>query len=236
MPFVRMMRMLSAMESGPLSGAALEALLQEPGRLGELQVLTADRALLKRMQSSNTTMQAVAGSTLAMPLVLDASDPDYLLTKQAGVLLASAIASQKMAAETRWRKAVINSHAALSHLVASPAGLNAFRSTASAFTVRQYSNSGGALVNLSGLAGSGAKYLVLGASTESSAAFNVELRPYKAGVPIGLISISAATGQDGVSGAGPMAMVIGGESAVPQFMRTSAENAYFSLRLLRCDI
>ena len=66
MPMVRAMRMLNAIEAGTTSGAQLESLLADPGRLGEMQALLAMRGQVKRMASSSTAMTAVAASATAV--------------------------------------------------------------------------------------------------------------------------------------------------------------------------
>ena len=66
MPMVRAMRLLNAIEVGTTSGAALETLLADPGRLGEWQQLLVLRGQMRRMAASSTAMTAVAASSTAM--------------------------------------------------------------------------------------------------------------------------------------------------------------------------
>lgn len=70
MPMVRAMRMLNAIEAGTLSGAQLQALLEDPGRLGEWNVLLGMRGQLRRITTNNNTMSAVAISSTAMEAIM----------------------------------------------------------------------------------------------------------------------------------------------------------------------
>lgn len=229
MPFVRMMRMLSAMESGQLSGAALEALLQEPGRLGELQVLILDRALRKRMYASVATLQALLNSTSATGALLDLMAADALATVPAA-LMASPLAVSKLLASSSKKMAVFNSGVALEALAANPTALAAFRAAPSAavFTTNLIN---GAAVAITGIVGTGS-YICLGASTDAASNPTVTIATRKQGTPATFV-VQKSTGADGTSGGGAMAVAIAQPLTVNH---TISGWVNISLRLLRCDI
>lgn len=158
MPFVRMMRMLSAMESGQLDGAGLEALLQEPGRLGELQVMLSDRALWKRARSSSETMASIFGSRAATAAALEIASVRVEIVESADLL-------GSLAAAAPAKMALSDSHAALVEIAANPAAVNILRS-ASGYAVTPFTSvaSGDASLPLSG-----ERYILLGMSTAASA-------------------------------------------------------------------
>lgn len=157
MPFVRMMRMLSAMESGQLSGAALEALLQEPGRVGELQVMLGERALWKRMKLSSATMTALLGSRTATATALANA------TARADIVASSTFMAQ-LAESAPAKMALSDSNAALLAVAATPGAVAALRS-ASKYALSQFA----AASSVPNLALPGERYILLGASTSASA-------------------------------------------------------------------
>ena len=73
MPMIRAMRLLNAVEAGTTSGAQLETLLADPGRLAEFSVLLAMRGQTRRMAASSTAMAAVIASSTAMTAVAASS-------------------------------------------------------------------------------------------------------------------------------------------------------------------
>ena len=69
MPMVRAMRLLNTLESGTTSGAQLQALLANPGNLGEWQSFMTLRGQMRRMFASTTARTAVLASATAMSQV-----------------------------------------------------------------------------------------------------------------------------------------------------------------------
>lgn len=221
MPFVRMMRMLSAMESGQLSGVALEALLQEPGRAGELQVIVADRSLRKRMLASTATMTSLAGSATGISVAF--ADAQMLAD-----LMASDAATRELARSAVGKVAVFNSSAALAALPASLIALTNFRNAPGASTLTISAGSSSA-VTLPGTV-AGGSYLCLGASATSTSAVPVTLNTYVRGT-VNPINLTASSGTSGTAVA--LATALAGPITRTQ-VGSAGGDQYF--RILRCDV
>lgn len=228
MPFVRMMRMLSAMESGQLDGAALEALLQEPGRAGELQVLIADRSLRKRMFASGATTDAILGSATARALLMEntAAYSDMLAIENSRKkLMASSIAWTAFVSKPAGKMAVFNSSPTLSDVVLNAAALDILRNApGSSTTTAVTSVAGGYQIN--GTV-AGASYLWLGASSNSSS-YSTTMSTYVRGTP-NPVAIQNAGGSTGIGQ--PIAMALTGP-----LVSTTPLASNFYIRILRCDI
>ena len=98
MPMVRAMRMLNAIEAGTTSGVQLQALLQDPGRLGEWQQLLVMRGQTRRIAASSTAMAAVAASSTAMAAVAASSTAMAAVVASSTAIAAVAASSTAMAA------------------------------------------------------------------------------------------------------------------------------------------
>ena len=69
MPMLRALRTLNNLESGALSGAALQTQLADTGRLGDLVSLLTQRGQARRLAASSTAMTAVWASNTATDAV-----------------------------------------------------------------------------------------------------------------------------------------------------------------------
>ncbi len=93
MPMIRAIRMLNAIEAGTTTGAQLQALLADPGRLAEFSVLCAMRGQAYRMASAVTTMNAIAQSPLARAAVGSSSrDAGFAVMSQSSMAIGKLIA------------------------------------------------------------------------------------------------------------------------------------------------
>ena len=104
MPMVRAMRLLNAVEAGTTSGAQLQALLSDPGRLGEWSVLMGMRGQTRRMAASSTAMTAVAASSTAMTAV--AASLTAMTAVAASLTAMTAVAASKTALLACWNSAI----------------------------------------------------------------------------------------------------------------------------------
>ena len=140
MPMVRAIRMLNAIEAGTTSGAQLETLLGDSGRLAEFNVLLDMRGQARRIASATTTMTAIAASSTAMTAVaassaamtaVGANDQALRIFMLAGTdqvfsdfadvaaVIASSTAMTAIAASSTAMTAVVESSTAMTAVIAS---------------------------------------------------------------------------------------------------------------------
>lgn len=112
MPMVRAMRLINALEAGTLTGAQLQTLLADTGRLAELQSLCQMRGQSRRMAAGGATMAGLMGSALAVQTA-------FASGKAWEEIMASAVA----------RDAIADSAVAVTELVADAAKHNEFLAT-----------------------------------------------------------------------------------------------------------
>lgn len=220
MPFVRMMRMLSAMESGQLSGAALEALLQEPGRVGELQVLIADRPLRKRLLSSSATAAALSRSSAAVAQL-------FANAQAVTDLMASDIALGELVKAPPGKMGLFNSSAALTTALTNSAVLTLLRNAPGAATLVVSAG-----INNTTLPGTvaGGSYLCLGASSTNGSSQSITMNTNVRGT-VNPVNLTSSTGTTGV--AQTFVMALTGPVTCSKGTIGAGDN-YF--RILRCDI
>ena len=128
MPMVRAMRLLNAVEAGTTSGAQLQALLSDPGRLVEWNVMMGMRGQTRRMAASSTGMAAVVASSTAMTAVVASSTAMTAVAASSTAMTAVAASSTAMAAVAASSTALLacwNSAIALDALRDSTVALNA---------------------------------------------------------------------------------------------------------------
>lgn len=220
MPFVRMMRMLSAMESGQLSGAALEALLQEPGRAGELQVLIADRTLRKRILASLVTMAALSQSSAGATQL-------FANTQAVADLMASEAALGELLKFPAGKMGLFNSSAALTKALTNTATLAILRNAPGAVTLEV--SAGNANATLPGTV-AGGSYLLLGASSTHGNDQSLTLNTRVQGA-VNPLSVSRSSGTTGMADAFVMAL-----SGPVTVTKSSSGVGINYFRALRCDI
>ena len=134
MPMIRAMRLLNAVEAGTTSGAQLQTLLADPGRLAEFNVLMGMRGQTRRMAASSTAMAAVIASSTAMAAVIASSTAMAAVAASSTAMTAAAASSTAMTAvwasntatdavfaSATARLAIYNSDTALTALQATPA-------------------------------------------------------------------------------------------------------------------
>ena len=98
MPMIRVMRMLNSIEAGITTGAQLQALLADPIKLGEWNVLVGMSGQARRMAASSVTMNAVAASSTAMNAVAASSTAMNAVIASSTAMAAVAASSTAMAA------------------------------------------------------------------------------------------------------------------------------------------
>lgn len=96
MPMLRAIRTLNNLEAGTLSGAALQTLLADTGRLGDFVSLVTQRGHARRLAASSTAMTAVAASSTAMAAVIASSTAMTAVTASSTAMTAVAASSTAM--------------------------------------------------------------------------------------------------------------------------------------------
>ena len=184
MPMIRAMRMLNAVEVGTTSGAQLEALLADPGRLAEFNVLLGMRGQTRRMAASSTAMAAVAASSTAMAAVIASSTAMTAVAASStamAAVTASSTAMAAVAASSTARAAIYNSDTALNAIAASATAIAAIAASA-AYQTKVNINSTNAATSI-GFTGP-AIIIKLSQSWSDSAGQNMVIGSLRAGTAI----------------------------------------------------
>ena len=175
MPMIRAMRLLNAVEAGTTSGAQLQTLLADPGRLAEFNVLLGMRGQTRRMAASSAAMAAVAASSTAMAAVIASSTAMTAVIASSTAMTAVAASSTAMtavAASSTAKMAVFNSDTALNAIAASVTAMAAMRAAAGYIVGTSTASASPVAISGPNAAGS---YIMLGYSKNSPTSQGITL-------------------------------------------------------------
>ena len=227
MPMVRAIRMLNAIEAGTTSGAQLETLLGDSGRLAEFNVLLDMRGQARRIASATTTMTAIAASSTAMTAVAASSTAMTAIAASSTAMTAvveSSTAMTAVIASSTAKMVIFNSDTALAAISASSTALNAMR------TAAQYNLYGGTTDTISGPNSSGS-YIVVGLSSANGTNGTVTINTKRSGSAVGnVVTADLPRASDGKTY----------DVAIPVVSPFSVANSgpgyTWFIGMLRCDV
>ena len=233
MPMIRAMRLLNAVEAGTITGAQLQTLLADPGRLAEFNVLLGMRGQTRRMAASSTAMTAVLASSTARAAVIASSTAMTAVAASSTAMtavLASSTAMTAVAASSTAKMAVFNSDTALNAIAASTTAMAAMR--AAAGYIVGTSAAATSPVTISGPDAAGS-YIMLGYSKLSSEYQGISLfstRRHGSAIATSAAPISSLS-SDGADVNIALPLV-----APFQATATSAGGTSWYFGMLRCDV
>ena len=199
--------MLNAIEAGTTSGAQLETLLGDSGRLAEFNVLLDMRGQARRIASATTTMTAIAASSTAMTAVI-----------------ASSTALTAIVESSTAKMVIFNSDTALAAISASSTALNAMR------TAAQYNLYGGTTGTISGPNSSGS-YIVVGLSSANGTNGTVTINTKRSGSAVGnVVTADLPRASDGKTYDVAIPVVS------PFSVANSGPGYTWFIGMLRCDV